>query len=914
MIDEQKHAGEIAYFRMEMRKMKDPTTAKIREMVKNSVFPDGKNPNYVDDMVRYLESFYVVRQSRGTMIQAHGHRPWLAALRGGEGFTPHYWERLDQYLQFEKGLTENVADALDNDTDRILDHLGNPHDDVPWRKRGMVLGHVQSGKTTNYSALICKAIDAGYKVIILLTGTSNMLRDQTQQRIDEAVIGRQSRFGSGRSDTIGAGKYSPRDSKVPQPICLTSMEGDFNREIAKRSNIDVGTVAEPVIFVTKKNASGLSHLKEWLGRNNPQGGINSPLLLIDDEADNASINTREDPGEFTPINGKIREILTLFNRRSYVGYTATPFANIFIMPDAENDSEDDLSNDDLFPSDFIMALDAPDNYIGPDKMFVDNEDTAETNLRVVDDYHAAFPPRHKKDHDVGELPETLKTAIRLFVLCRAFISINKQTEHSTMMVNVSHYNNVQESVRRKVHEYLKVLNIAIRGDAGPEHAALHMDDLRRDFEAEYAGKGVYWNKMRSHLRAARSIEVLTVNMSGDTLDYDVHSETGRHVIAVGGFALSRGLTLEGLRISYLTRTVGAYDTLMQMGRWFGYRDKYEDFCRVFMPASMMDRYAFVAEATRELRDDIKLMNNLKETPRDFGLKVRRSPAGVVLQITARNKMRTAEYVRVAIDLHRKQSEAHTIFADKETNAKNFAHVRDFVKGLGKHGHPEADGQANHLFWQNVACQDVLRFMSGFKLPNRNADFIVTGGTPEAPQTLASDFISERADKFCRWDVCIPVRGASNLVPPKDNQVIPGLELMLRQRRLGVVVENVFYRLATKRIADRADAAIGLSQEQLDELVREQEAKAERGEDTKALSDKAFNKVRERPLLLLHMFDIADSKGHKPADFGDLPPVSYGICFPMSDVRVTPREYALNVVGQQRCFDFDSLMDGEEEDE
>lgn len=921
MIDENKYEAEIAYFRARMRNIGVVPLDVIRAMVRDAPFPDiSGNPELAEQMVRYLEEYYVVSQQKGVMIRKHGHDPWWGAARESEGFDPHYWSRLDKFLREKKGLPPSVVGVLDGDTNEILDHLGNPRDSAHWQKRGMVLGHVQSGKTTNYSALICKAADAGYEVVILLSGTSNLLRAQTQQRIDEAFIGRKTGFrrqGVRPSDIVGVGEYTPHTGRTP-PISLTSMEGDFSREVVTKSGINIGSVSEPIIFVTKKNAKSLFNLKEWIRRNRPGGGrIDSPLLLIDDEADNASINTRENPDEFTRINGEIRGILDMFTRASYVGYTATPFANIFIMPDSDEDMTalpcsvgDTKRLGDLFPSDFIMALDPPDNYVGPDKVFAGDE-YSDNMLRQVDDYHDAFPAKHKKTQRVKELPESLRTAVRLFVLCRAFMSVAGQTGHSTMMVNVSHFNDVQESVRGKIHEYLTVLKNAIRMHArtGSDGNNQHMEDLCRDFESEYADKGYSWSDIRPHLSAAGGIDVVTVNMRGGALDYATHWEHGLHVIAVGGFALSRGLTLEGLRISYLTRNAGAYDTLMQMGRWFGYRGASEDFCRVFMPANAIERYTFVSDAIQELREDIKLMNSLKETPRDFGLRVRQSPA-TALQITARNKMRNAESVRLAVDFRRKHVEAHTIFEDKKINAENFSRIRTFAEKLGEPTSPPGNRHKHHLFWRDVGCREVLNFILGFKLPNKNADFIRTGGTLDAPQTFVSEFITEREDEFRLWDVCL----SANPIPQKGVREgvrvigIAGRKIALRKREKGSVSsEGAFYRIASKRMVDREDAAVGLTQAQLDEVDKA-------GENGKLQSHVAYNQKRERPLLLLHLFD-AFKRDSTSAYFGDIPAVSYSICFPPSDIPAKEKKYAVNIVGQQQCLNFgDDLYAGAEKDE
>lgn len=388
-----------------------------------------------------------------------------------------------------------------------------------------------------------------------------------------------------------------------RPNTFTNVLRDFDKKIATGVGVPLENLRQPVVFVIKKNSTTLRNLIEWLTEHNARRGmksISSPMLLIDDEADNASINVAKGAGEASRINGQIRSLLRIFDRSTYIGYTATPFANIFIDPDSEHE----MVGDDLFPRDFIVSLDPPDNYFGARKVFIDEADRI---IRHIDDHDAVLPLGHKKGHRIGGLPDSLVKAMRAFVLARAIRLVRGQVKrHNSMLVNVSRFTDVQASaVLNRMRASIRV-NGALPPDQAirdPEIAA--MLDV---FEAEYEGCGVTWQDVLVRLHdSIGPINVVAVNSaSPGTLDYERHEE-GLNVIAVGGFSLSRGLTLEGLVVSYFLRNSMMYDTLMQMGRWFGYRPGYEDLCRIWMPREAEGWYAHVTDSIEELREELRRM-------------------------------------------------------------------------------------------------------------------------------------------------------------------------------------------------------------------------------------------------------------------------------------------------------------------
>ena len=385
----------------------------IREYIRTarSACP-GATDTQAEELALWFETVHGVTMMDGAALQERGFEPWLEDARSG--IDPYYWERYRQLL-VSRDFSGQVLATLDSVTDRILGLLEDPSKEGEWDRRGMVMGHVQSGKTANYTGLACKAADAGYKVIVIIAGIHNNLRNQTQRRIDEGFIGVDS---TGRlrgmlpaQSLVGVGRFDPRR----QPNSFTTSQRDFNKAIADSVSIPLQNLKEPVVFVIKKNSSTLRNLIEWLAAQNAQRGtstVREPMLLIDDEADNASINIRHGRDEVSRINGQIRELLALFDRSCYVGYTATPFANIFIDPD----SEDAMLGHDLFPRDFIVSLDPPDNYFGATRVFTEEADRV---VHSVDDNADLIPLMHRIDHRVTVLPETLETAARVFIVARA---------------------------------------------------------------------------------------------------------------------------------------------------------------------------------------------------------------------------------------------------------------------------------------------------------------------------------------------------------------------------------------------------------------------------------------------------------------------------------------------------------------
>ena len=861
----------VAYFRRKLSRLEEVTFDAIADAIEQGPFKALTDDEKLKVRV-ILESSFDITQGRGYSVKSD-YAPWLKERLSKIEF--YYWNRLRDYLLEEQVLPPNVVSRLDSLSEEILDYCGNPDDDGAWSRRGMVMGHVQSGKTTNYTALICKAADAGYKIIILLAGLTNSLRSQTQQRLDETFIGRQSVF---RPDVTDAG-FSILNYATERriPFFGTTRDQDFNRAIAQNYGVTLASTKEPTIFITKKNKRTLENLRDWIRDQNHGERVPEPLLLIDDEADNASINTSRDPERSTAINTVIREILQLFDRSSYVGYTATPFANIFIDPDSAHE----MLGDELFPRNFIKALDPPTNYVGAHRVFDEEGNLRSKMIRVIDDFAESLPlvqpAARRHEFPVGGIPPSLKEAIRVFLLTAAIRNLMGHGEkHCSMMINVSRFNDVQANVEGEVYEYLqKIKNaVAVNARSRGKPTDPRIVELRADIQREFADSEFGVDEVMTRLHQAISpVRVVTVNMRGGKLDYEQNKKDGLHVIAIGGLALSRGLTLEGLTVSYIIRNASASDTLMQMARWFGYRSGYEDICRLYLPEASRDHYDQIHLAIEELDGEIRLMEQLGKTPKDFGLKVRQSPTGI--RITAANKMRSASEFKLAQDYSGRHVEGHAIFNDESNNRRHRELVRVFVRNLGE----PADANGG-ISWSDVPSRSVTQLIREFSFPSIVPDMAKITSN----RSLLDDYLADRAStELHTWDVYVP--GPVSRGRTDDGWFLGNRPLSLRLRRRSQPSHGALRINGSKnRVADPKDAEFGLSDVR---RAMAYQIAAERN----IRGDRMFCVVRERPLLIIHLLTLGDERSTVLVD----PVVTLSVCLPETYLAPVERTYQVNQV-------------------
>jgi hypothetical protein len=863
-------------------------------------------------LLREIESIYNVRIEDFRVIEGNERRRhWINAKKAGIDFK--FWNRYRDYLQYEKNFSDTVLNQLDRLTDRTLDGLFDPELNAIISKYGLVVGQVQSGKTANYTGLICKGADAGFNLIIVLAGIHNNLRSQTQLRIDEGFLGfdtQHERAFRENNTWIGVGRFN--QNAIAHS--LTTSISDFNTAAANSSGINFG-IKDPLILVVKKNATILNRLLQWLSSKaidvDGRRVIRSKsLLLIDDEADNASINTNRDNDPATRINDLIRNILRLFDKSGYVGYTATPFANIFIP----------IEEDNLFPRDFIINLSAPSNYIGPDKVFgfrlVEDEEESDIVLpivRRVDDHHHFV----NDSNTPTEVPESLKTAIKCFILTCAIRRLRGQTDvHNSMLVHVSRLRAWQHELKLLVE---RVFDFYRRGIEMKIPSVL--EEFREVFEEDQENYKSYstissqiinshlaaidsqlqihtWSDVKQQLHEAASrIIVKEINMgSADALNYYDHPN-GLSVIAVGGNKLSRGLTLEGLSVSYYLRTSRMYDSLMQMGRWFGYRPGYVDLCRLFTSRQLNEWFCHITHASEELRNEFDYMSDtVGATPEQYALKVRTHPG--VLQISASNKIRRA--TTVTISWAGRLVESYEFPKKQEVFASNLQATINFIHKLNSKTVIKKD---NYL-WYDITVDKIKSLLQNFKLSEnlKSAD----------PANLVR-FIDLQItnNELTDWRVAIMSKKKATLrykIQSGDQEFDIGL-FNRKQDDRNLASEN--YYIQRSHIISPDDEAIDLTDEERIIAMNRTIEKWKREGRPKYISGEVIrNEIRDpqKPLLLLYFLNPQEAG----IEYKSNPIVGYAISFPSSRhnafVSYAVHEQLLSIFNQ------DDNLEEEEENE
>lgn len=818
----------------------------------------------VVEVIHYLEGRYQISMGDGSLFTAEEaeFEPWLEEFQSeNDQSVWYYWNRYKRHLKIEN-FPPMVITKIDDQTDKILGLLQHPEKNGRWKRKGLVVGHVQSGKTANYTGVICKAADVGYKVIVVLAGILNSLRDQTQERIDEGFIGQDiTRITEKQGDSlVGVGKLE--ESRLA--ITFTNRKNDFRKNIADSLAVNAGQLSEPVILVVKKNTSTLKNLVNWLDTSSIGRPLNdAPMLLIDDEADQASINTNSEDKDPTRINEMIRRLLATFTRASFVGYTATPFANVFIDPDTETD----MLGDDLFPRDFIYSLDAPSNYVGAERIFGDDDspDGHLDVLRNIDDNEPHIPLKHDKFLR-PEMPESLKEAIRAYVLILAIRDLRGQFgKHNSMMVNVSRFTDTQTHLKNEIMHYIAILkeNVGNHYRLGVHDALSNtiMRELYETWDREFSGgHELQWQEVQENLnRGLSKVKVIEVNSSKtrEPLVYKGY-EGGRNIIAVGGLSLSRGLTLEGLVVSYFLRNSVMYDTLMQMGRWFGYRDGYDDICRIYMLPEAQSWYSHISSATEELRAEFARMEMAKMTPAEFGLQVRSHPESLI--VTARNKMRTGRSVTKQVSLYGRLVESSTLLRDEDAIKRNRDLLKRTIEKLEKNNSEHISNQS--YLWREVNLDIVSDFIEGF---DNHPYSQLTQSQPllDYMQKLRNE------DGIESWDVALYGVGSTG---KKEGLVyeFDGISIKTQARTLDSKKTDkgklVFNRL---RVGSRG------SQEGI--VLSENERQKIRGAGNgKAISDVKFRRCRSRPLLMIHPVTLFVSGEATPLFYE--PVIAFGVSF------------------------------------
>lgn len=854
------------------------------------------------------------------------HQPWLPEQK--DVIEWRFWDRYERHLTNSVGLPRAVVDNLASVTDDILGRLEAPTRAGSWDRRGLVAGQVQSGKTGNYTGLIAKALDSGYKLVVVLAGVHNSLRSQTQYRIDEGILGFDTRttlLSNSATSKIGVGKLVGPFLHV-NSFTSSSDTGDFKLNVAKNLGVVVGG-NDPIVLVVKKNSSILNNLYQWATNlkkeTDPATGRSTvrdvPLLVIDDEADHASVDTNgpkrgqsEEDVDPTRINGLIRKFLDTFAQSAYVAYTATPFANIFINPVAEHDE----AGLDLFPRSFIVNLPASSEYTGPVQVFGLAANEAQGTderpplpiTRQIWDHEDWMPDGHKKDHVPEGMPESLRDAILSFFISVAVRRLRGHVgKHHSMLVHVTRFKDVQRCVRDAVTDEVDDVRHRLKmGEGENPTLRARFDNLwAEDYVTTHSSmsKADLAPSLIGELPSSEEVWALLVDVVDDTIIHLVNGDSsdalqyvdhpdGMTVIAIGGDKLSRGLTLEGLTVSYYLRASRMYDTLMQMGRWFGYRHGYLDLCRLYTPAQLQGWYARITAAADELQSDFDAMAVAGRTPMDFGLRVQQHPDG--LMVTSPTKLRHA----TALSISYAGTMPETVVYPVSERRRNWEAFEKLVSQLP--GKPTA--AAGLTRWNDVPAAEVIDFIESYR------------GDPSAPKTNSKaliEYIQSRLkdDELVTWTVAV----ATPMASADDTTPRIGVDRLPADARVTVrsALKGSRDKRSIRRVVSPLHALVDLdptSAEWADALADtvaawEQSTRPNKSKTAPSVpSGLSARRIRpvDRGLLLVYPLQIiSDPPSREP----ELPFLGFALPFPTSG-NARPVSYQINKVFWDQEYGFE----------
>lgn len=636
------------------------------------------------------------------------------------------WQLYKKKL-IDQNWSEESIENIERSSYEILQNLTmNTPEDGP--TKGLVVGNVQSGKTANMAGLMAMAADSGFNYFIVLSGVIENLRQQTAKRLHE--------------DMNSSGKGNLHWHKVDNPSL---------RHQSAETNISKFNLApndkDRYFTVCLKNKTRLNNLKKWL-----LSDVNKTkqlkVLIIDDEADQASVNTKAiEEEESTAINNVIKNIVNcnVFKGMNYIAYTATPYANVL----------NETSKTSLYPRDFIVLLEPSKDYMGPKEIFgieQPEQQSAIDILEDISDMDVEIVRSLQMDEGVeATLPSSFKKAIHWFLLSVSALRSLDYAKPLTMLVHTSfkvdHHQNIASEIQsylehfksnyeeilpqlenqyadatvdfKRTH-FLKAMDEYSNPEDIPdypkwEEVKKNLDRLIRLDQTEYVShiplgeegqpqyhKGIHLVIDNSRAKATDQVVRLVYP------DKNQLPNVAPAFIVVGGNTLSRGLTLEGLVSTYFLRTTNQADTLMQMGRWFGYRKGYELFPRVWLDKKALKRYEFLSQMNEEFREEIKIFSQKGSSPRDYAPRVKNSPNNSLIKVTSNNKMQAA----IAADFNFAGFNTQTIYF--ENNRELLQNNLDVTKGfLNNLDIPEIN--KNVMVWREVKSKDILEFLKYYKV-------------------------------------------------------------------------------------------------------------------------------------------------------------------------------------------------------
>lgn len=781
-----------------------------RSLIHNKLGSDQALRERIDKLL----PFYPLEEP---IIIAEKHEDWYEPR---DGVHDYYWQAYKKYLRERRSWSDEAILTLDNATRAIVECLANPTDDKAYGSKGLVMGYVQSGKTSNFMGVVARAADAGYRLIIILAGTWNILRNQAQRRFDKELLGKAflkndeayilskprdwDDFLDHDFDPVENGHFAWQRLTRPDLDFRRLKTAIDNLEFEKRDRASptysaINLYSMPAkLLVVKKHPGVLNNLvRDFKLLSTKLAEL--PVVVIDDESDQAGLNTINQvkrKNSRPPTNDRIVQLLKLFPRAQYIGYTATPYANALVDPD---DSED------LFPKDFIVSLDRPAGYMGVSDFFDPATDYRDLDANDYSSAEIAFIRR--VESPVGDDDEDLKKALRGYVLTGAIKLFRQASDeirykagyftHHTMLVHTTHLKGQQSNLV----DHLKTLwaGCSFNGPGG-------MNELRERWESDFApvsaaiGNEVspkdfselipFLSESIKRIESGPSVFLLVNSDSPSAPDFNAGSVWK---VIVGGNKLSRGYTVEGLTISYYRRLVGVGDTLMQMGRWFGFRPGYKDLVRAYLgvregkkgDVDLVALFKEVCYMEEKFRDDIKRYvrreNARRITPREI------PPLIAVigdLPPTASNKMFNAIVTSMNFGGARTMPTMIAATPDgSETNETVTTELLMSSKAIGRKtlGGVTEDGKVRNYeaYVFSSATKTIVKFLKEFHWLEDRYKF------PQRPKEieLQIEFLEKKEHKIQTWLILMPQRRESFGAPYSLNDDIK-LNVKERQRSAG----------------------------------------------------------------------------------------------------------------------------------
>jgi len=688
-----------------------------RDLLREAIFKAYEDVRSQLNRVGYMQE--------SSVKNLHSHN-WYA----GPAKDARVWNRLVQRLR-SAGRTDEEIQDIDDQSTAVLSLTHTPGTSS-FRSQGVVVGHVQSGKTGNIAAILAKASDTPYKFFLVLSGLTDALREQTQERLEQDL--------------------GTDDASVWH--AWTSTDHDFAASKNTPFQFDPSLVQ---LAVLKKNKFVLERFLQKLKKTPVATLRNTPFLIIDDECDQASVNSARVSEEMTKLNELIRSILDVLPRVSYVGYTATPYANVLINPHTE---EGELA--DLYPRDFIYALTPPAAYFGAERLFGreaiagelgdDEEDSFDglDMIRVIPDEELPVLRPSSRDIDLTEtytITRTLDRSLKYFLIALAARAVRGQADrHSSMLINTSHLVRVHFRIAKSVENWLTSIRQRIRmGESAliAELRALWWDEAGRVDAGRFNLDEVGFEELLPHLETElESLEVIVEN--GESVQRIDFGDTPRKYVVIGGNVVSRGLTLEGLIVSFFLRTANQYDTLMQMGRWFGYRQGYQDLPRIWMEENVRSSFRSLAMVEAEIRSEIRIYHRKQLTPLQFAVRVRQLPG---LLITARNKMHHARRAQVSYANRHLQTFR---FARSDLNwlQENWDAGGRLITAL-EGSHHRTSGGARNQVYSGVPVELIIRFLQEYNVHEKLHDMAA-----EPMLAYIQSRMRQGDSRYSRWNVAV----------------------------------------------------------------------------------------------------------------------------------------------------------------